>query len=1031
MSGCSDYFHSPQALEIDRRNLKKYDTSDLEEIERIKKHKDKCVEEEVDKKLQNALQNALPAIQEQERENARKVIREEYRLAEGVKIYGLSQFISESVTNDGEELFPNNFIPDRPVNESISEDNPLYFDDKSDEWRLFVKNGKTKLISRFVVIACLIVDASGPGSCRAYVVFLKGETKPLIFWDGIIDAPNLRRQTQFHQRGLSYGRKDLYHESFLRALSMCKAVYFLTLPRHAGWNATPDGRLSFVSAAMDIPLLASLFGDGKGQLRNVARDIIMNPTERTLESIVTDFHNLLPDAIPIKIVTVISAMSRLLPHYKAEGLVQDRLWVVETADEATAKAIVAVMQNRNHRTTEVLFSSMRLPHIKDELMKYVDCVAVMRHSCAICSMYDFDKILKYLYELIQNGYSENNNSRLIPTLFIDNAGIIPEEFLIHQVSIGDRLCIDDYEPAQRILGELDYRLVKYAEHNPDSMAQRLGTAITEAKGMASVFPRRSQSNSAVMFLSTALLLKAGGILTDDDVEAMLKWLSTEAKDRTSVSRGVCKTIGTTFSEVICSGRLLITKQYGPPFWTADSAFVAADDSINVTKDTLDDVIFTDISVGRNTALQYLLAEEVLFKDKESKGGQKTWTVETKDGVKKPRRFYSFTRDFLTSEANRIVDEAVASDLFHKPDKHIDHFFPFIKHSKLDMFAGQVVTDYKHGNTFIDVTGTPGAGKSTWMMMQVLQRVEADDLVVVLDPTNSFCREELIAHKIPTEIIDRSFTFWDMSTQGWPVNILDFEGCDDMTQRVQRLSSLLISGMHLIGMNQKAIVMTKTEEWLQKYEIDKNHSIFKLSTSFRDNADERKIGVKLSALFSTVKEVKNGVEPPGWEKLLSKRGNVLVISAGSATINGYANPFDILLDTLYSFKDKHKEGAITLILDEVQTLNHYRKSTLVKILSRVRKDNVSVILASQDYQNASLEEVYKYCGTHILFRPLGDEGIEAVAELTKLNSNVIRTLPDFHCAVIGCVYSKHYQKNIQLSSAIVGETYRPPYVGSFD
>ena len=99
--------------------------------------------------------------------------------------------------------------------------------------------------------------------------------------------------------------------------------------------------------------------------------------------------------------------------------------------------------------------------------------------------------------------------------------------------------------------------------------------------------------------------------------------------------------------------------------------------------------------------------------------------------------------------------------------------------------------------------------------------------MVLDPTNSFCREELIAHKIPTEIIDRSFAFWDMSTQGWHVNILDFEGCDDMTQRVQRLSSLLISGMHLTGSNQRAIVMTKTEEWLQKYELDKNHSIFKL------------------------------------------------------------------------------------------------------------------------------------------------------------------------------------------------------------
>ncbi len=154
-------------------NYERYDTYDIDEIMRIENFSKKRLDEYNEEKAAEKVSEMLPAIQEQERENARKVIREEYRLAEGVKIYGLSQFISESVTIDGEELFPNNFIPDRPVNESISEDNPLYFDDKSDEWRLFVKNGKTKLISRFVVIACLIVDASGPGSCRAYVVFLK------------------------------------------------------------------------------------------------------------------------------------------------------------------------------------------------------------------------------------------------------------------------------------------------------------------------------------------------------------------------------------------------------------------------------------------------------------------------------------------------------------------------------------------------------------------------------------------------------------------------------------------------------------------------------------------------------------------------------------------------------------------------------------------------------------------------------------------------------------------------------------------
>ena len=55
----------------------------------------------------------------------------------------------------------------------------------------------------------------------------------------------------------------------------------------------------------------------------------------------------------------------------------------------------------------------------------------------------------------------------------------------------------------------------------------------------------------------------------------------------------------------------------------------------------------------------------------------------------------------------------------------------------------------------------------------------------------------------------------------------------------------------------------------------------------------------------------------------------------------------------------------------------------------------------------------------------------IAELTKLDANIIRTLPVFNCAVLAPIYSEYYQKNIQLKSAIVGETFRPNYVGSYD
>ena len=1026
-----EFFGPSPSLDKAERNITaEYGTTNSETINLMKQYADKKVKSEADSKAQALINDMLPAIKEKARADALKQVRNESRLSEGVKIYDLSPFISEIITINGTELNRSHFIPDRIINDPVNEDVKLFFEDQNDRWVVIVKCGLPKLISRFVVVACLIVDAAGPGTSRAYVVFLKGEAKPLIFWNGIIDASELRKQTQFHQKGFSYARKDLYYESFIRSLAMCKAVYFLTLPKHAGWNTTPRGIRVFVHSGMMNPKLNGLFlnkdSDNKNKMHNIFLDISLEKSACNFKDIVAKYHSLIPDILPLKISTVLSITSRFLPHYKEEGLTQDRLWVVETADSDTAKIIIAVMQNKNHSMTDTLLSSMRLPYIEEEIKKYIDCAVVIRHTHSICSMHDYNKILKYLFEWLQN-----DTHRLIPVLFTDNAGIIQEELRIHQLSLTEKLGYDNIEQIQQIIGELDYLIVKITENNPDAVKQILKAAITTANEMSAELPSRSQSNSAIMFLSTAILFHRCKLFTDSDVQAMLKWLSTEAKERTAMSRYVKNAVGVALSNAICSVKLPIAKQYGPPFWTPDSAFIAVDDSINVTKDTLYDDIFTDLSVGRNTALKCLQDEDILFKDKESKGGQKTWTVENEDGSKKPRRFYSFSRDLLTSEANRAIDEAITSDLFHKLDNPINNFFPFIKHPRLNMFAGQIITDYKHGNNFIAVTGTPGSGKTDWIMMQMLQRAKAGDVVVVLDPTNAVCRDELSGHKIPDEIINELFEFWDITTQGLPVNILDFEGCKDITQRAQRLSSLLISGMHLTGQNQKDLVKAKTEEWLTKFETDNTLSIYTLPSKFAENAEERKIKTKLEALLSTVKNVENEVQSPGWEKLLSDRGKVLVVSYGNATINVDANPFDVLLDTLYSFKDKQKEDTMTVILDEAQTMNHHKDSTLVNILSRIRKLNISVLLASQDYLNSSLQKVYDYCGTHILFRPLGEECIKTVAEFTKLDANIIRTLPDFNCAILGAIYSEYYKKNIQLSSAIVGETYRPPYVGNYD
>lgn len=183
-----NWFSDPLWEKINRENIEEYGTADIETIDLIKTYADKKVEAEADSKANEKVGELLPAIKEHAYIDAVKQVRSEFIIAEGVRIYGLLPFISETITFNGEQYDRNHFIPDRVINDPVNEEVRLYFDDTNDKWLVNVKNGLPKLISRFVVVACLIVDDSGPGMCRALVIFLKGEAKPLIFSEADTDS---------------------------------------------------------------------------------------------------------------------------------------------------------------------------------------------------------------------------------------------------------------------------------------------------------------------------------------------------------------------------------------------------------------------------------------------------------------------------------------------------------------------------------------------------------------------------------------------------------------------------------------------------------------------------------------------------------------------------------------------------------------------------------------------------------------------------------------------------------------------------
>lgn len=767
------------------------------------------------------------------------------------------------------------------------------------------------------------------------------------------------------------------------------------------------------------------------KFRNMFNNIHLEPTTDSLDTIADFYHNTCPDTMPVKIGTVLSAMSRLLPQFKEEGFTQDKPWVIETADDNTARFMTAVTQNNNHCSVEPICSHRRITGIEDELSKHVDCTSVIRHSSIVDKYYDLEKILKLFYEQFQTTPLAECVGRTVPILIIDNAGAIPDEFPFYQLSLSKSIKVEDISQIQKAMGALDHCVIKYAENNPDAIKSELQEAIAVAKEQVAKLPYRARSSSAVMFLATAKWLVMKGILCEADIQEILHWLQTELYNRATLSNAIASEIGKLLSNEICCGRLGVGNASSPPYWKSDMAFISNDGAINLTRQLFVEEILTQLKlpVGHNKVFNCLKAEDLCFVNPGE--DMKTRTVTDADGVKNKQRFVSLSRCLLSEEANRIVDETIASDIFHRQYKPIANFFPIVKHQRLDMIAGQVITDYKQGTPFIAVTGAQGAGKTDWIMIQALQKAKAGDIVVVLDPTNAFCRDELSGHMIPDEIIDELVEFWDMSINGFPINVPDYEGCVNIHQKVQRLSSLLISGMHLTGPQQKLVLISKVAEWLESTPINNSIELASLPASFGETADERKLYSRIKALFGTVNMYRN--VPFSWADRLSSKGKILVVSCGNANINEHSNPFDVVLDTLYSYKDIHRDEKVTIIMDEFQTLNRYKGCTLEAILSRGRKLNLSAILASQDYTDKKdpIGRFYAYCGTLVFFRPLGEECVKAIAELTKLDTNVIRTLPDFNCAVLGPIYSEHFKKNIQLNSATVGKTYRPPYVGDYD
>ena len=996
------------------------------ELMDIKQKYHECFQQEVEKRVQEGVDLAKEKMSMELEQKLRLDIQaeetEKNRKQCKADTTPVKQFHFDTVSFGDKTYDSREFIRPLLYQFSPNSDKQLRHNPYNGNWELHFRTKGPQFISAVNVVLCFIVNPSGPGNCEALVIFIKGRDRPLIFIGGILSTQRIMTVLQLEETSLN---SKWVAEAFRRSLRDCYNISFLFIPRHAGGNILPDGSLTYVSSINVLPGMESLYPTEIKEHRLIPHALEFKDT-------LNNYKRILPPSWKAKFMVVERVKSILLPWFKNYGLIDDRVSVIVYRREDDKRGCIALGKRSSYESTVVQSLTDKNVDVNSVLAAANDVTVIFTISLPIesrrtCCQQFIDIILDLKGE---NGIENPTRKNII--LLTETPAKIPEGFPAVYLTIGEDIAWGDINELQRCSGAFDYALIDFFYKNQYATNSLVEEALKHLRLRTIEKSIDYPSKSAEMSLVTAHLLKKLGIITDEEFNAMFAWLTSKEQAATSSSEALCQEIGSICSDTICHGEIQAAWQDGQhPSWDPSKFFVGNDGKYNFTPERFQQKITSKMK-GTDSYNKSCQALEKQGYSSPNRTGEHTSTLKVYcEGIGKiERNFISLSPNLFSAEARQVVEKTLTSDIFHTFNNVPRHFSPLIKHKSYDLIAGQVITNFSAINPFKAISGSPGSGKTDLLMMQSLQLAKAGEEVIILDPTNSFCEFEWLEHKVPKEIVDETVVFWDMSVKGLPVNIFNFDGCSTIQQKRERLFSMLRSGSHLTGCNQLCILMNAVTIMIEMIEQGETNLLNCISLAFADDNAERKVKRRVLSMFSTI--AINRTDYMSWDEILGMPGKIIVVSSGNATVKTDVNPLDVILDSFYSYKDSHRAGNVTLVLDEIQTMNLNEGAPIDIVLSKGRKLNISAFLASQRYSNGKdrLGRVFDYCDTKLFFTPM-ESCIEAVSAKTHIPVDVLRCFEQGECAFIGLAYSEYQGKNIPVKKAIVGKTYRPPWVGSYD
>lgn len=786
--------------------------------------------------------------------------------------------------------------------------------------------------------------------------------------------------------------------AFYQELQKDKKSKFLILPEKSGWS-TADGKYFFSCADSVIPQLESFYPPDIRRRRLVQTNVTVKEAAEKLKEI-------LPDDWRIKLLLSISTSSLFLYQLNEEGYQPDRLFCAVAENERIAKNATVLLSTGDYQNTLACSLTDCKTILQRELNCATDGTVVIRDFSLLEAKKQRGAGIDLLVHDCGCGLGIDETNRHIIFLLVNNPSFLPSETPAFWIDLSGCPEADDLSKQQQAVGTFHSTLIRLMT---ESSTER--NLFTDAFRKVVPEPNCIQ-NADCKKMKT--IIKTGMQILDDfdlissvDRKAIYTFLRRGYTQAMDVQQAISNEFAATLSDAIINHRISLVNQTGGPYFSSPRFCAVLDKNcINFTEDALDWIVAgMKKTKRRNNVLSALASCRKLHSNN---GYKRLIDIEVSEGVFKTINVYSVPKEILRAEALTVVETIGQDEYQISMFERQRGYLPILAFENRNT-AGREITDNTDQAEGIYISGQTRSGKTYFETNQAVHRAYAGQKVIILDQTDAFCEAELRKH-LTEDIVKHYFSFWKISENGLPVDVLSLDRCKTVPDKKDRLCSVLSVAARISGDVMRKHLRRRLSDLIKGLE---SGSVQTFSDTLKVFDQEDPAQEEICSRLEDVADDLEGLERhrQDWGEFLSSQAPIVVVSAGSDGIRKTAQLFDLLMADLYFYKQHERESRFTVILDEIEDLCLDRDGPLSMILRKAGKLRLSLVLASQEYsiEKDLLGKLIGNCDTHIFFRPK-DANLRDISKILGCEISRLANLSQGECAAVGSFFSKRKKKN---------------------